>query len=92
MFNSHTAVRDLLEQANSLLPKDLSSIKDKTYCTRENYKEFLVKEEFELAMEQLEGIGEELVITPFFWSCLFDVASLMGLETKATYYKSKIKV
>lgn len=77
MLDTYAPISDLLEMACSLLPADLSYIKDKTCSTREYYKEFLVEYEFELAMEQLEGIGETIDAPSLFWTYLSDAASLL---------------
>lgn len=66
-----------------------------TPATFEQFQEFLNAHEFELAMEQLESIADDLefqnkVFVPeIFWQKMYALALKMKLEI-SEYYKSKI--
>lgn len=59
-------------------------------CTKTAFVEFLEYNEFELAMEQLEGLGESYKMPVRFWSLLLACAKIMELQTSAAYYERQI--
>ena len=55
----------------------------------EQYKEFLSHNEFELALDELEGLGPNNPVTEEFWAQLLAAAEEMGLRLHAMRYRQR---
>ena len=76
-----------LAKAFQLLPENF---KEGDTETASSYKDFIEHDELELAMEQLEGLGEQNNCKPEFWEQLILASKSMGLESRTEYYKTKL--
>jgi hypothetical protein len=76
-----------LEKACQLLPshrvENAGDIPDEDLATLAAFQEFLDHNELELALEQLEGVGELNKCPSGFWQNLERAARIMGLEERA---------
>jgi hypothetical protein len=77
-----------LRFATQLLPKLLTENNGrdstKEIATLEAYNEYLDHNELELALDQLEGLGELNTVPPAYWKNLANAAETMDLHDRAT--------
>ena len=76
-----------LENAFRLLPENF---KEGNTETATSFKDFIGHNELELAIEQLEGLGEQNSCKPEFWEQLIIAAENMDLQKSVEYYKTKL--
>ncbi|MBC8085243.1 MAG: hypothetical protein H7Z21_18760 [Hymenobacter sp.] len=88
----HKPLRALLREAEAILP-DAEPLTSENVCTRAAFREFLEHQEFELAMEQLEGLGESYgrELPVYYWELLLACAKLMKLDNHSAYYERQIQ-
>jgi hypothetical protein len=88
-------VRWHLEQARLVLPQDVlentGELPDHELGTLTAYDEYLDYNELELALDQLEGLGELNDCRGGFWRSLEKAAALMGLEERAASLHQKFE-
>lgn len=80
-------VRQHLNSAHGLLSPEIAN---NNSSRLELYNEMLEHNELELALDQLEEIGEENICSREFWMLLKLAASTMGLDNRADYYTQKL--
>jgi hypothetical protein len=84
---SWSKIREHLRSARSLLPE--SSVKDSARGSLANFDQFLDHNELELALDEIEGVGEQSAPPAEFWLALSDAAAQMGLGDRATQLASR---
>ncbi len=85
---SWAITRKHLEKARSFLPT--YPIQTDITESIEAYQDFIDHNEFELAMGQLEGLGEVHPCPKAFWKELKLAAQNMGLAKSVAYYDAKL--
>ena len=87
LIKRRKATRCLLERAQSFLPTNVSenSGDDRAHDlgTLAAFKDFLDHDEFELALDQLQALGELNDCQGGFWRSLERAAQVMGLHSRA---------
>lgn len=76
----------IFENAYSLLPETIENNEEYPNA-KKNYQQFLEANELELALDELEGIGEVNNCIVDFWILLSQAASKMELEEHSKRYK-----
>lgn len=79
-----------LETGVSLLPENVHS--DPEAGSVERFKDYIEHNELELALDELEGLGEANPCGPSFWKELLVAAETMQLSKQAERYRSKLKL
>ncbi len=79
---------EILRAAFNLLPPN--SV-DALRTTKKLFLRFLDHNELELAMEQLEGLGEANKVGNEFWEQMILAAENMALDESVDYYRTKLK-
>jgi hypothetical protein len=86
---SWNITRQHLEAARSLLPSDLEE--DAEFGILKRFDEWLYHNELELALDELEGLGELNGCTTAYWKELLAAAENMKLQKQGVRYKAKLK-
>ncbi len=84
--NSWAQTRRHLRNAADLLP---SPTKENEDGSVERFEDWMAHNELELALDELEGLGEVNSCPPRFWRELLSAAQNMGLQMHATRYEAK---
>lgn len=86
---SWNITRRHLQAARSLLPSNLEE--NTEFGILQKFDEWLDHNELELALDELEGLGELNDCTTAYWKELLDAAENMKLEKQGAKYKAKLK-
>ena len=78
-----------LEAARALLPSPLIECPEAEWGSLKQFEEYLAANELEMAMDQLEGMGEANDCTAEFWQELVAAAENMEQTKRADYYQEK---
>ena len=76
-----------LETALALLPASPSESAESGRVTQ--YQEFVRANELELALDELEGLGQRNAVHGEFWARLLGAAEEMGLHAHAIRYRQR---
>jgi hypothetical protein len=84
--------RDSLEAARALLPKRPTTRgpSAEVLGSLEQYREYLEHSELELALEELESLGELNAMPASFWGLLKKAADSLEMPEHSNYYAGKI--
>jgi hypothetical protein len=82
---------NFLNSAFNLLPNNPQPNSEEG-GTVENYKEYLEHNELELALDELEGLGEVNKVSKDYWRNLLNAAKQMSLKEKVEKYQNIINL
>jgi len=90
--SSWQMARDCLQAARALLPKRPTTRGPgaEVFGSLEQYREYLEHSELELALEELESLGELNAMPGSFWRLLKQAADGLQMPEHSAYYSRKM--